>query len=145
MLTPVAQGIDAALTCDDGYLGCIRSVAGNTDVSSILAAESACYCSYGLGYLDCYFSALQSSSCADYYGISGNAKRPAVCLAFAADGRVSRLPIIRDGMVHFQLWHHPALCHGQAESSVSRQPTCTCYEMETNNQLHSSTVSLDFE
>ena len=64
--------MDAALTCDNGMVSCLATI--NYGASNYLDQYSSCYCGYGLGYLDCYFSALDKDNCLGYLGIDGKEK-----------------------------------------------------------------------
>ena len=58
------QNINAGLQCTTILNGCYGDLLGATNYES---AYTACFCTYGISYLDCFYSQIATGSCATYY------------------------------------------------------------------------------
>ncbi|OAA63425.1 hypothetical protein SPI_03588 [Niveomyces insectorum RCEF 264] len=59
------------LSCDSAYISCLEKVdVATEDISTLDSQISSCYCTYGIQYLNCFYSALSKQNCYSYYGIT---------------------------------------------------------------------------
>lgn len=58
------QNVYDGLECTNILTGCYSDFLEATDINE---AATACYCDYGISYLDCFFSKVATGTCSSYY------------------------------------------------------------------------------